>query len=182
MKTGYVLLGSAVLVGIAGALAGAAIGTSPMMRDGVGSTLPDAPIVTSANRDLRNNQRAPDHYDVITPDGRIGIAEITERGRLRNAQGRNMPHGYGYDPTRADRMYRDTEAAKQAREEALIAYTSRPPAQQEAAAAEIGLQIYPAAPPDAALEPDAAPAPTPPSRPVGKAKVVDVGAALADRD
>lgn len=178
MKTGYVLLGAAALVGIAGALAGAAIGTSPMMRDSTGSELPEAPIVTAGNHGLRTTQTTPDHYAVITPDGRIEAGEIALRGQMRKARTRPMPPGYDFDPQTDRQHYSEAEMSRLASEEALIAYTSRPPAPALASPTLPGYQEQ-AAEPGAGL---ADPVVEPIRQTIGNAKVVDVNAALAERD
>ena len=180
MKTGYVLLGAAALVAIAGALAGRAIDTSPVMRDSAGGTLPSAPVVTAADQGLRTARSTPDHYAMVTPDGRVEVAEIALRGKMRQARARPMPPGYGYDPARDLQPYSEAELSRLTREEALIAYTSRPPTDRTAAsgvAADPHLpeaQATPAQPDEGVAEPA--------RKSIGNAKVVDVDAALADRD
>lgn len=180
MKTGYVLLGAAVLAAIAGALAGKAIGTSPVMRNGAGGNLPSAPIVTTANQGLRATRSTPDHYAMVTPDGRVEAGEIALRGKLRKAHARPMPPGYGYDPARGLTPYSPAELSRLASEEALIAYTSRPPVERAPATGVPpdpqfpDAQVMPAQPGEAVIEP--------PHKSIGNAKVVDVDAALAERD
>ena len=66
---------------IAGAAGGAAINTTPIQRAGIGA--PDfmrADLAYGDGSELTAEPALPDHYDMITPSGRVEVAELTAHG------------------------------------------------------------------------------------------------------
>lgn len=81
MKPTAMLLSACVLAAIGGAVGGATINTTPIQRAGVGA--PDFmrdPASFAGSADLNAEPALPDHYDIITPEGRIEVAELTANG------------------------------------------------------------------------------------------------------
>lgn len=82
MKIPPWILGVAALMPVGGALAGASMNTDPI---GTGSdvvaSLPDRPAITIADAAPRTQERLPDHYPMMTPQGRVEVHELSIRGR-----------------------------------------------------------------------------------------------------
>ncbi|RZV48410.1 MAG: hypothetical protein EX258_08890 [Sphingomonadaceae bacterium] len=198
MKYAPHLAGAVALVTLAGAVSGAAIGDSRILERDHYDTLPEAQIVTAGNAELRTGERPPDHYPLKTPEGTIEVAELALHGRMRDSsddlwweeRGRDrvgLAGDYG-------EFYASADAERLAREEALLAFTgsraeyqNRIEERRQAALAESKYQRVTRAEAPMALaepaqisEPEAPASPREPS--TGKAKTIDVTAALAARE
>ena len=183
------MIGAVAIAAVAGAVSGQAIGDTEVLRAASQDTLPDAqPFATGSQP--RTDRRPPDQYPLKTPDGTIAVSELALHGRLRDsaqaywqrrgAQGAELSASYAID-------FDEEALVRLAREEALIAYTSQPravapvaaqpieePQRQTRAEAPMALaEPEPRAAPQSrvALEPR-------PAQSIGRAKTVDVAAAL----
>ena len=80
---------AALVVSVAGAVGGAAIGTTPVIERGEGATPPD-PYEPGPGEIARDRgEPLPDHYPLVTPTGTVPVAELALHGRLRSLrQGR----------------------------------------------------------------------------------------------
>ncbi|MGE5952551.1 MAG: hypothetical protein ACM308_02855 [Qipengyuania vulgaris] len=81
------ILGAVAVVAIAGAVSGATIGESPVLKRGLTETMPTAPIVSASSAAMRRAERLPDHYPLKTPNGTIEVAELSLHGRMRDRGG-----------------------------------------------------------------------------------------------
>ena len=198
MKYAPHIAGAVVLITMAGALSGAAIGDSRILERDRYDTLPEAQVVTAGNAGLRTGERPPDHYPLKTPDGTIEVAELALHGRMRGSS-----DDAWWDERGGDRVemagefgefYASADAERLAREEALLAFTgsraeyqvrleerqqAAPPAVtgQRATRAEAPMAL---AEPAVINQPEAQASPREPS--TGNAKTIDVTAALAARE
>lgn len=80
MKATPMFLGACAFASIAGALSGATTNTVPIRNGGIGmDMLPERAIASAFDRSQARSA-LPDHYPVITPSGRIEVAELSMRG------------------------------------------------------------------------------------------------------
>ncbi|MBX7459791.1 hypothetical protein K3180_02170 [Qipengyuania sp. YG19] len=194
MKFAPQILGAVVIVAIAGAVSGAMIGDSTVLKEGYSDTLPETPIIGASNDGLRNMASLPDHYPLKTPEGTIEVAELALHGRLHDRGGsiwredrsnESAKLSAGYD------FYKTASPERIAREGALLAYTggraerldssieeTGPPARQRITRAEAPMALAEPVKIEIAGHSQAAPA----EPKIGNSKTVDVAAALAHRD
>ncbi|MXO49329.1 hypothetical protein GRI69_13805 [Erythrobacter vulgaris] len=194
MKFAPQILSAVAVVAIAGAVSGATIGDSPVLKEGHGDTLPEAPIINASNDALRHTTRPPDHYPLKTPEGTIEVAELALHGRLHDRGGnmwwddrsdQSVDMNAGYD------FYETASPERIAREEALLAYTggradghSRPveeihdPVLQRVTRAEAPMVLAEPAELEVAESSDRTAA----EPRIGNSKTVNVAAALARRN
>lgn len=193
MKFAPQILGAVAIVAIAGAVSGAMIGDSPVLKEGYSDTLPETPIIGASNDGLRNMASLPDHYPLKTPEGTIEVAELALHGRLHDRGGsiwredrskESAELSAGYD------FYETASPERIAHEEALLAYTggraegqdrpmeTGPPARQRITRAEAPMALAEPVKIEIAGHSQAAPA----EPRIGNSKTVDVAAALAHRD
>lgn len=194
MKLTPQIVGAVALVGMAGALAGAAIGESPVLARSQSDTLPTSTIVTTANASLHTTKNLPDHYPLQTPAGTVEVADLALRGRLRNQstdvwwdrQDERRAEADGdYD------FYLTASPEEIEHERRLLAFYERttpaPPAQPDLQPSRTVRTVTRAEAPMALAEPAeiTAPAPAPvvaTRASVGNSRTVDVAATLAIRD
>ena len=192
MKFAPQILSAVAVVAIAGAVSGATIGDSPILKEGHGDTLPEAPIISASNNALHDTTRPPDHYPLKTPEGTIEVAELALHGRLHDRGGSmwwddrsDQSVNAGYD------FYETSSPERIAREEALLAYTgaradrhARPveeiqePVSQRVTRAEAPMALAERAELEIAESADRTPA----EPRIGSSKTVNVAAALAQRN
>ena len=189
MKFTPQILGAVAVVAMAGAVAGATIGESPVLSKAHSDTMPTAPIVSSANRAMQSNQRLPDHYPLKTANGTVEVADLALRGRLRNRSNDAWWERRDNDAARMDAGYDFYETATPAEiehERRLLAFyegnapeqPSDTPAPQRVTRAEAPMAL--AEPAEVA---PAEPAPQVATQAsIGNSKTVDVTATLARRD
>lgn len=81
MKPAPTFLFACVVAAVSGAVGGAAIDTNPIQRAGVGTPefLRD-PAPFEPSSDALAQAALPDHYDMLTPSGRVEVAELTTYG------------------------------------------------------------------------------------------------------
>lgn len=192
MKFAPQILSAVAVVAIAGAVSGATIGDSPVLKERPRGTLPEAPMISASNDALHDTTRPPDHYPLKTPEGTIEVAELALHGRLHDRGGPVWWEDSSDEPVNlsADYDFYETASPERiAREEALLAYTggranrqSRPAEANEVA---VGQRMSRAEAPMALAEPaeveelsdgDSA------EPKIGNSKTVDVAAALARRN
>ncbi len=150
MRVATWLMAGAIFAATTGAITGIAFNTTPIKNHSdARGTLPDHPA-PSMSRDLASQSaHLPDHYALITPEGRIEVEELGSQGRYRDQ--RLEQDGYA-DPLPEPAYYGDYE------------YPAEPGAQVQAAdPREIqAVQSNPPAPEQKAPKPvmaEAAPAP-----------------------
>ncbi|MGX7953148.1 hypothetical protein ACWPM1_11360 [Tsuneonella sp. HG249] len=81
MRVKPTFLGACALVSIAGAVGGATINTQPIQRAGIGSEmLPRTDFAFDPSDDGLPREAPPEHYAMNTPEGRIEVAELADRG------------------------------------------------------------------------------------------------------
>lgn len=82
MKATPLFLGACAVASLAGAVSGAAINTSVIQHAGVGAGgLPSPSFAFDASdTGLAAQEALPDHYALVTPDGRVEVAELANRG------------------------------------------------------------------------------------------------------
>jgi hypothetical protein len=74
-------VGACALVSIAGAVSGAAINATPIQQAGIGSEEIRRPAAAFDAADTGyRTESLPDHYAMITPQGRVEVAELSTRG------------------------------------------------------------------------------------------------------
>lgn len=181
------IVGAVAVVAIAGAVSGATIGESPMLKRGHTDTLPEAQIVTAGNAALTDRDMPPDHYALETPNGTVEVAELALRGRMHRSRGDMWWDGRrdeGPVNMTASYDFRETASPERiAHEEALLAFTgSRAQYQENAAAPAAPRRAIRAEAPLALAEPaeiEATPANAEAQPTIGNAKTVNVSAALA---
>ena len=191
MKLTPQIVGAVALVGMAGALAGAAIGGSPVLARSHADTLPTSTIVTTANASLHTTKNLPDHYPLQTPAGTVEVADLALRGRLRNQSPdvwwdrqdeRRAEANADYD------FYLTASAQEIEHERRLLAYYERTsPAPAKQPESPPSRAVTRAEAPMALAEPAevtaTAPAPEAATEAsVGTSRTVDVAATLAIRD
>ncbi|QZD91911.1 hypothetical protein K3162_10150 [Qipengyuania xiapuensis] len=196
------ILGAVALVTIGGALSGAAIGDMRMIERSHTDTLPEAQMVRAGNSALQSGERPPDHYALETPEGTIEVGELALHGRMRNSTDGMWWEGRRERPVelsaRYDDFYSEADAARLAREEALLAFTgSRAEYQvrrEEEAARAVATEALAQARSQPAMtraeapmtlaEPAEIATPAPSAREPrrGNAKTIDVSAALAGQN
>lgn len=81
MKATPLFLGACAFASIAGAVGGATTNTDPIQRGGIGSEmLPERSFAFDPADDGMPDEAPPDQYAMITPQGRVEIAELSTRG------------------------------------------------------------------------------------------------------
>ncbi|EDL49230.1 hypothetical protein [Erythrobacter sp. SD-21] len=197
MKFTPQMLGAVAVVAIAGAVSGATIGDSPVLKRGHTDTLPEAQLVAASNEAVRTSQRPPDHYPLETPKGTIEVGELALHGRLRDRGGDmwwerseddalRMSAEYDFyataSPERIEHERRLLAFQEGAREDAEYAY------REERAVQAVPGRMTRAEAPMALAEPVKVAAQVQPAQPsasetsVGSSKTVNVSAALARRN
>lgn len=195
MKFAPQILGAVAVVAIAGAVSGATIGDSPVLKRGLTESMPEAPIVSASNAAMRDSKRPPDHYPLKTQDGTIEVAELSLHGRMRDRGGDMWWEGRGDDRAYMSAGYNFYETASPERiehERRLLAFHSNETAQPHQQAAPTsgqaqGAHMTRAEAPMALAEPAEVVAPGPATQraadaSIGNSRTVDVTAALARRD
>ena len=194
MKYAPHAIGALAVVAIAGAVSGATVGDSPILKRGYHETVPEVPIVRSANSYQRATRRPPDHYPLKTPKGTIEVAELALHGRLRDRGGDMWWDGRGNDARPLDARYDFYETASPERiehERRLLAFHaegSEPAASTQDQEPAKPARISRAEAPLALAEPAELDTATPTHRKTpaqgsrGGARIVDVGAILDSRD
>ena len=177
MKFAPHIIGAFLLVAVAGAVSGAAIGDAPILKRETQDSLPDAQPVSALDQAAHSTKRPPDQYALETPEGTVEVAELSLRGRLRNTAHAHWwrESGEASGPA-ADYAieYGEEDLVRLAREEALIAFTSQPEPQPRPSSTRAE------APMTLAERPAPPPAPRPAEQDtIGNAKTIDVAAALA---
>ena len=105
MKISPWILGAAIAVPFAGAIAGSHIGTEPIgtMED-VSAFLPEQRIGPDAiGQRIAQSERTPDHYAMETPEGRVEVYELAMRGRYADRFRTVSRDSYDYEAD-IDRM------------------------------------------------------------------------------
>ena len=183
------IVGAVAMVTIGGAVSGAMIGESPVLKRGHIDSLPEAQMVMAGNDTMRSTKRPPDHYPLKTPKGTIEVAELALHGRLRDRGGDMWWEGRS--DARADLdanydFYGTASPERIAHERRLLAFTDGNAEFRQAdrdAAPVAERRMTRAEAPMALAEPveiAAAPEPAKTQR-IGNAKTVDVADALAQR-
>ncbi len=121
------MLGAAAVIGMAGAVSGAAIGESPILTRSHSDSLPQSTVVSTANKSLTQRGSPPDHYPLETKHGTIEVAELALHGRLRERGGKMWWEDRETDD-RAEMngeydFYRTASPERIAHEERLLAFT-----------------------------------------------------------
>jgi hypothetical protein len=81
MKASPLFLGACAFASIAGAVGGATTNTTPIQNAGIGmDMIPDRPIAFDPSHSGLPDIAPPDHYPIVTPQGRIEVAELSTRG------------------------------------------------------------------------------------------------------
>lgn len=81
MKATPLFLGACALASIAGAVGGTTINTSPLQGAGIGSAMIAHRAVVADASDYSHQQEIlPDHYALTTPEGRIEVSDLANRG------------------------------------------------------------------------------------------------------
>ena len=81
MQTKLLFLGACAFAAAAGAVGGAAIDTTPITRAGLGGGIVPRDSTALAQRDdAAAHMVLPEHYAMTTPEGRIKVAELANRG------------------------------------------------------------------------------------------------------
>lgn len=81
MKATPLFLGACALASVAGAVAGATMNTTPIQNAAIGmDMLPERDIAFNSADSGLPEVAPPDHYAMITPQGRIEAAELSTRG------------------------------------------------------------------------------------------------------
>lgn len=97
MKATPLFLGACVFASIAGAVGGATTNTTPIQNAGIGmNMLPERAFAFDPSDDGRPEMALPDHYPMVTPSGRIEVAELSTRGLY--SQQRFGWRSAGYEP------------------------------------------------------------------------------------
>lgn len=79
------IVAATLVVAVAGAVSGAAIGTHQPLERGVGTDqIPEAGILPGAMTRSPMEKRPPNHYPLVTPKGTVPVADLALRSRLRN--------------------------------------------------------------------------------------------------
>lgn len=196
MKFTPQILGAVAVVAIAGAVSGATIGESPVLKRGHTDTMPQAQIVTAGNAALNSSKRPPDHYPLETPQGTIEVGELALHGRLRDRGGDMWWERRGEDRAELSAgydFYGTASPERIAHEERLLAFTgdraeyqdrnqrhAPPPSQARRTRAEAPMAL--AEPVEVAVVDDAPVEEVQAEPSIGNSKTVDVTAALARRD
>ena len=121
------MLGAAAVIGMAGAVSGAAIGESPILTRSHSDSLPQSTVVSTASKSLTQRGSPPDHYPLETEQGTIEVAELALHGRLRERGGKMWWEDRETDD-RAEMngeydFYRTASPERIAHEERLLAFT-----------------------------------------------------------
>ncbi|WP_369026068.1 hypothetical protein [Qipengyuania sp. RANM35] len=95
---------AAITVAAIGAISGKAIGSTPMLMEDTASAVAGTRIDRDNFAAIAAEDRPPDHYDLVTPEGTIPVAELSLHGRLR---GRSDSWWEGADPVMLDASYDD---------------------------------------------------------------------------
>ncbi|TMM46723.1 hypothetical protein [Qipengyuania marisflavi] len=74
------------VVAVAGAISGAAIGTTPVIERETSATMPQANFDAARAASAIAAKPAPNHYPIVTPQGRFEVSELSSRGLYRNAR------------------------------------------------------------------------------------------------
>jgi hypothetical protein len=81
MKVTSIFLGACALASITGAVSGATINTAPIEHGSIGSDqLPTASIAFDPRDDGLPEAGLPEHYAMVTPQGRIDASELSDHG------------------------------------------------------------------------------------------------------
>ena len=81
MKATPLFLGACALASIVGAVGGTTINTSPLQGAGLGSAMIAQRAVVADASDYGHQQEIlPDHYAMTTPEGRIDVSDLANRG------------------------------------------------------------------------------------------------------
>ncbi len=81
MKATPLFLGACALASVAGAIGGATTNTKPIQDAAIGmNMLPDRQIAFNPADSGLPEAAPPDHYAMVTPQGRIEAAELSTRG------------------------------------------------------------------------------------------------------
>jgi hypothetical protein len=81
MKPAPMFVFACAVAALSGAVGGAAIDTTPIQRAGIGT--PDflrEPSPFDPSAELLTQAALPDHYEMLTPTGRVEVAELTTYG------------------------------------------------------------------------------------------------------
>ena len=189
------IMGAVAVVAIAGAVSGATIGDSPVLKKGHTDTLPTAPIVRASDGAMNGGVRPPDHYPLKTPQGTVEVAELALHGRLRDRGGDMWWEGRDDERAHMSASYDFYDTASPERiehERRLLAFQGADPAPSQARAEPAPqhprrASMTRAEAPMALAEPAQVAAAEPAVQPaaeasIGNARTIDVTAALARRD
>ena len=193
MKFAPHILGAVAVVGVAGALSGATIGDSPVLKKAHSDTMPEAPIVRAGDNARLAAQNPPDHYPLKTAKGTVPVEELALRGRMRDRGGDLWWEGRDSDTRQLDAGYDFYETASPERiehERRLLAFhAGRAPAtsaqaEQPAKPARLSRAEAPLALADPVELEIASPAPptAAAANRTGNSKTVDVVAVLDSRE
>ncbi|WP_205958281.1 hypothetical protein [Qipengyuania sediminis] len=137
------LWGAGLAVALGGALAGNALGSVPILDR---STLQTYYQSHDDSMGEEPDEVLPDHYPLVTPEGTVPVAALSERGLYSQARFRAFAHAYSGDPGPAPLpdYPEPAEAAAEARP--VLAMAEDPPTAAEAPApAPLRLAAGPAA-------------------------------------
>lgn len=161
MKPAPMFLFACAVAAVSGAVGGAAIDTTPLQRAGIGTPGYLYEPATFAVSDEPLAQPAlPDHYDMLTPSGRVQVAELTTYG-LRSQRRFGWSEPPPLEPLRPIVEQPGAEAGWR-RTADFAVHDSQPSAEP--------------LPADA----NGAAAPAGPAADTGSARMINVAAALAD--
>lgn len=78
---------AALTVAVIGAIGGASIGASPILRADAAEAYAASSGSLGSSERWQSGERPPDHYPLVTPQGTIPVAELALHGRLRDRTG-----------------------------------------------------------------------------------------------
>lgn len=194
MKISPWILGAAVLVPAAGAVAGTQMSTDPIaVGSDVTDTIPHRASITHADATVRTRPRLPNHYAMETPDGRVEVHELAMRGRYKDRYRELEYADYSYEDDLVALEAQWDERAVEARAARALDQGRTAPAERESSDSQQPLQIAHYAAMQQARTGEAAAEPAQeiadgvieiePVKPdVSGPKVIDVRAELALRD
>lgn len=158
------LCGAGLACALGGAVAGSALGSSPILDRGLIGTFYQSDETPAFHDDQA--KRPPDHYPLVTARGIVPVEELSERGLFSQARYRPVHADIGYDAAafaEAEYVPEPDEPRFGEREDSDL--VPEPPTQ--------------AAPAQAQASPPLQLAKGPVAITMGQAKTIDVSAALA---
>lgn len=99
MKASPLFLGACAFASVAGAIGGATTNTTPIQNAGIGMDMLPERMIAFDSSDGENPAIAPpDHYPLVTPQGRVEVAELSIRGLYAQQRFGWRPANYDTEP------------------------------------------------------------------------------------